>query len=1398
MPAQRVLTNVDNQGTVTELAERQQLQTLLRAIIPYLPQPVVEEQLADPDVGRVKGEYWEGSVLFADLSGFTALSETLSALGKQGAEEITRIVNDLFGALLEDVERYGGVLVKFGGDAMTVYFGGHEHALRAARAGLALQETMGRRFVNLETAGGVFTLQLRVGVHTGKIFAAQVGYEPGYRLRGMELVVTGTDINRVAEAQDCAAPGQVCITAETLAPIVNQAEAEPMAGGMYRLEGLSRLRPIEVTPEGGEGMLPDGAPLPLLRLYLQALGPYLPVDFTDERNTDPSDPELRPDLRPVAVLFANFADLSAILSALKGKGKSGERAATNILNMYYARMQDVIGRYGGVINKVDMYTHGDKLMALFGAPRAYGDDAERAVRAALEMQAVMPEVNRFVQTVLGGSGLPFRALTQRIGVNYGHVFAGRVGSEREGSRREYTVMGDAVNLAARLMTAADEGDILISPSVRRQVADRFKLEDLSPIRVKGKAQPIPISRPLRPLTESERAAFRRGRGQRPFIGRAAQLEVMQAAAQQTIGGQGQMVVVVGEAGTGKTRLVEAFQDYLLALPSSSSLSCYSTEMPSYAQEPYAPFIVLLRGLIGLVGQTVEDVNRLNEWVDARAPDLFHFLPLLGDLLALPIADNPVTDALTLEQRHDRLFDLIEAVLHGEARRRPLALVVDDLQWADESSLALLERLTRGVVTDPLLLVLCYRPDVPFSTPWTELPHSHAVQVAEFSPEESSRLVVELLEAEELPEGLAEMVWARAQGHPFFTEEFVKSLRETRTIIEVNGRWELVDDEAAMTSIPDTIEGLVLARLDGLEARCRDVLQAASVAAMSQARFALLLLERVDPYPGELPERLHSLVGDGLLEALESELEALEYHFRHTLTRDVAYDSLLYARRRELHLLIAQAIDALYADRLDEYLTSLAHHYREAEEWPRAFHYQRRAGERAQALFANKDAGAHFRDALTIVEEHLPDVLAAVDSAELVRALVDIHERLGDVLLLEGRYDEALEAYESARALLTDEGPPALTSALCRKTVEVYRRKADYDLAHEWLRRALGVLADLEVVETARVYNLGGGVFYRQGQYDKALEWRQRALQIAERLGDQREIANAYLVIGPIYLRRGEMDKAIEYGRRSLKLFQALNDLAGMTSARLNLGIIYTWAEEWTQAAEHFREGLRLNEMMGDVMQVGLFANALGNVLLNQGQLDEAERAYNRSVEVWQPSGYRAGVAAARINLAKVAIRQDKLEVGATHLTESLALVEEIGAQEYLPEIFSWRAVLHLAQDENDAALTTAERACQLAQESGDRIEEGRALRVLGQAYAAMGQPEKAVEQLEASLACYVELKSTCQAAKTHLQLALVYLEQLGKKEEGQRLLEQARAIFAELGAQWDLAQAERAIEEFQV
>ncbi|MBC8161955.1 MAG: adenylate/guanylate cyclase domain-containing protein, partial [Roseiflexaceae bacterium] len=441
-------------GDQSDAAKSVRLRAELQALASYIPTPIVRQQLASPRIGHVDGMFLDGSVLFADLSGFTALSETLSALGKQGAEEISEIINRLFGALLGEITRYGGQVLKFGGDALTAFFDGAvlgtSHAALASGAALALQQRM-HEFDALATRAGVFRLRLRIGVHSGRVFAAQVG-----DAEHIELIVTGRTINRVALAQEIAESGEVVISEATLGLLAGAA-ASPRQGGFHLLERLPEaVAPMYAsapiwTPGAG-----DQAELAALEARIAALRPYLPRQLP-RRFLEQAE-GASGEFRSVSVLFVNFFPFSAALDLL------GDDTATaaQVLNAYYLRAQQVIHRYGGIVNKVDMSTYGDKLMALFGAPTAHENSPELAVRAALELRGALEQANQEIDALLrtasqrsiaGGD----RVMHQRIGINTGVMFAGMVGSQQ---RREYTVMGQHVNLAARLMAAADDGAVV--------------------------------------------------------------------------------------------------------------------------------------------------------------------------------------------------------------------------------------------------------------------------------------------------------------------------------------------------------------------------------------------------------------------------------------------------------------------------------------------------------------------------------------------------------------------------------------------------------------------------------------------------------------------------------------------------------------------------------------------------------------------------------------------------------------------------------------------------------------------------------------------------------------------------------------------------------------------------
>jgi len=487
------------------------LARLLDVVITYLPRQLVQAELALADVPPVGGAFLDGALLFADISGFTAMSERLSTLGQEGAEQITALVNRYFGAMLDVLFAHGGDLFKFGGDALLAFFpdqvGGSASALQAA---WAMQEAMAA-FHQVETSLGTFPLQMKIGLHAGPIFAARVGSADE-----REFIVTGPAVNATARAEEVASAGQILVSPTVYAQVQDRDWVAAVEGpaGHYLVERVG-TRPSPVPPSAplraADLCRPGDEPGDTLRRTLDALErlvPYLPPGLLRRLVPDPGRHETSGEHRLVAVLFANFLGASELVTRL-GRDRTDEIAQA--LNRYFVTMHQAVSRYGGVVNKVDLYDQGDKLMALFGAPVAHEDDAERAVRAALEMQAAVEGIGERPGSLKEGW-----LLSQRIGVSTGMVFAGHVGAA---TRREYTVMGDEVNLAARLMSAAAEGEILLASYVQRKVSPFFEVADRGEVSLKGKSKPVPTYTIVGRRAQPEPVRGIRGL-RSPLVGRA--------------------------------------------------------------------------------------------------------------------------------------------------------------------------------------------------------------------------------------------------------------------------------------------------------------------------------------------------------------------------------------------------------------------------------------------------------------------------------------------------------------------------------------------------------------------------------------------------------------------------------------------------------------------------------------------------------------------------------------------------------------------------------------------------------------------------------------------------------------------------------------------------------------
>jgi class 3 adenylate cyclase/tetratricopeptide (TPR) repeat protein len=1358
------------------------LSALLRAVSTYLPRYLVQEILRDPIPGQVSGRFRETTIMFADISGFTAMSERLSRRGEEGAEKITNIVGDYFTTMLDLTARQGGDLLKFGGDALLVAFFGQDHAIRACRAGAQMQQAIAR-FSEVEAFGETFRLKMTVGLGSGPLFTANLG-----TAEKMEYTVMGEALANMAYAEDQAEGGEIFIDQATYGAVQSLVRVGETRNGCYLVTDVAGCEscPDEIASVKDlmdsydrEGLHESSLSATVSHLadgiaYLDALVPFLPPGLLGLLRFNPlaMASRERGEFRPVTVIFANFYGIDEIIGEL-GPGRAAE--ITGTLNAHFSKMQEIINRYEGVIDKVDSYVVGHRIMALFGAPRAHVDDPERAVRTAWEMQAAMSAFSE-LETSAGTF-----ALKQRIGINTGRVFAGNVGSEM---RHEYSVMGDEVNLTARLMSAAKEDQVLISQSTAAQVGKRFHLDEKDPVKVKGKSQPVPNYEVTGVVKRHQTGELPR---RSPLIGRNPEWQVIWKTAQQAIAGHTQALDLHGEMGMGKSRIIEELLDHWTR---DGRTALFGPCLSYSRHTPYAPWIAILRDLFGLRDDDTDQERRekIASLLTAANPDWGEWAALIGQLLGVPMAESELLRSLDPKLRQQNLQRIVSGLVAWEAARRPLLLVLDDVQWIDEVSLALLNHLSARAQPVPLLVCIAYRPDEPLALDVTCQDHCTTVGLQPLSEASSLELLNSQLPTEpEMPRRLKEVILKNAQGNPLFIVEMAHALIENYLSYDADAGVYRAREDLDRVQVPDTVSRVILSRLDRLDEQSRSMLKVASVIGRA---FQQWLLQSVYPYQAQVTEietHLNELCQRDILDHAE-----VVYLFRHVMTREVAYESLLYAERRDLHRKIAQSIVEqirAHAGHIDEYLEVLAEHCTLAEDWPNALTYHLRAGQRARAIYANQDAVHRYQQVLDVAQ-HVPDSLA-----ERVTA----HEGLGDVYDVTGQYDESLAHYAQARQALREMPPSAAIQRcradLCRKTGWIYERKGDFEEALEWVQRGLALLGAEGCIETARLHLLRAGIHHRQGANREAIRWCQRAIEITERGESEdhaQETAHAAFLMGEIYRRLGDYDRAIQSAQRSLGIYQDLENIVGQGEAYNTLGNAYGDKYDWAASTDHFQKGLALKERIGESYGQGALALNIGENYRVMGQLEQAIAYYGRSLQVWEELGATYPEGLTHNNLGAAYLRLGDLERAADHLVQSETLFAQIPSEDFVAETSRYWAEVALRQGRADDAMAFARRSLKYSQEQELRSDECAARRVLGTIHLERGELERAKTYLHQSLDIAHELDDHYELGKSVTQLGLLLRAQ-GRPGQAEALLNEARMIFRDLDARLDLEEVEELI-----
>ncbi len=1307
---------------------------LLRTLAAYVPPNILRATLSErapTPLTAAQVERFPAAVLFADISGFTPLTEALAQRGAEGPEELTRLLNGYFSRMIALIEAQGGEVVKFSGDALTAVFPAAQEALgvatrRAMQAAGAMQAAMDE-FAALETSAGPVELGMKIGIGAGELLAAQVG---GVYDR-WEYVIAGDPLRQVAQAERRAGRGEVRLSPEAETTMLPQ----PVAPRPLTQPDWGRVQ----NPAAVEVVLRRYVPGVVIAWLEEALQDWLAV------------------LRPMSVLFIGISGLDY-----------AQPDAVARLHAFLGATQEIIHRYEGSINKLAVDDKGTILLVLFGAPpRAHEDDPQRALRCAMELQAVAKR----------------QTLELAVGVTTGRAFAGPVGGE---TRHEYTVMGDTVNLAARLMTAAGAGQVYCSYETYQRTRSSLAFEVLPPIRVKGKAGLIRI---YRPTGEAGREGAETAAG--ALVGRQAEVARFVASLDEVQAGRSRVLLIEGEAGIGKSRLVE---ELVHLMHERGVVGLLGMGRSIEQQTPYRAWRDIFLSYFDLdeVDDPAERQRRVQAHVRDVAPELMERLPLLNDVLSLGLPENRLTASLDTHLRHESLVSLLLALLRAWAVERPLVLVLEDAHWLDSLSWDLTLQAARSltVARVPLLLVVVTRPmtgEAIRSEPQAlaGMAETERLVLAALAPDEALALAAARLGLthDGLPAAVARLIQERASGNPFFVEELMHALRDNGLItVETEaGRTRCVvsgDLDQAAQALPDTIQGIVLSRIDRLPPEKQLTLK---VAAVIGRTFGYTTLHDTLGEHMELTHRLLRGYLDDLahldLTPLEAPEPELTYIFKHIITQEVAYETLLHAQRRQLHRAVARWYERTFGDGVERstrdelesplapYYPLLVYHWHQAQERERERHYAGLAAKWAAAQFANVEAAGYFSRALALTPE-----AERAARYELLLA----REAVND---LRGEREAQAQDLAALAALAREIDDERRRAEVALRQANYYETTSDYEAALASVREAIEWAAQTpELADDAESHIAWGKVLWRQGDFEAARAPLEHALAMARSTSNRHGEAKSLYYLGHVYLYQGDYPVAQEHYRRALEIYRAEGHRQGEADNLINLGTTYYELGDYPAARDHYEQALSIFRTTGDRRGETMALNNLGTIYCDLGDYAAAREDHQQALAIHLTIGDRYGEAASLVNLSLVLYGVGDSEAAREHCQRALAIQREIGDRRGEGYSLTYLGHALVGLGEWQAAAAAYEEALRLRRELGQYgllIDDWAGLAHValaqGQAEQALGRMEDILAWIDANglegieyplqvyLTCYRILKGTADEDPVALERARVVL-----------------------------------------
>lgn len=1260
---------------------------LTELLASYVPKLIQNRVIADPSpIESPVAEELQAAILFADISGFTLLTERMAEKGPTGVETLARILNEYFGQLIDIIHDYGGDVVKFAGDAVIAVWpivsdleqaasisraDQWQWTMRAAECALEVHQ----RLTNYHAEDANLYLKLAVGM--GRINTVHVG---GVFNR-WEFLMTGSPLVELGIANSIAKAGDILITPSAWKLIRNDCNGLPIEfelkdtiaqGG--RLESLNKPSSIFSSPK--RLVIPNGVE--------NSLRPYIPGAVINRLTAGQGS--WIAELRRVTVLFINLPDID----------QNTELETAQTISKL---IQQSVYRYEGSINKINVDDKGITILAALGLPPfSHEDDPARGIQAALMIRKELANLHE----------------PSYIGIATGRIFCGSVGNE---SRREYTIIGNAVNLSARLMTAASQQDELIDKYFVPILCDRLtydsakdavEFKPLPPQYIKGRTESVEVFHAL----EAKKSVVR---SKTELIGRQEEKTLIATALQElSRGARHQTLVLMGEAGIGKSRLFEDLVRQAETLDVKTFVGSgdgIEKSNPYHAWRPIFDKIFEIEDLPAQSDFTGETDAAITERVVEKLvridPDLVRYAPLIDVVLPIHIPDNELTSAMSGEIRGSNVREILARLLAFEASTTPLLIVLEDLHWFDSASWALLVDVQQKV--RPLFLALNTRPlSDPVPAQFRQIidaPGTRLVKLEAMMLDDVEALVCQRLGVKSVPPMIGRLIREKSEGHPFFAEELAYALRDSGTLVIENQECQLYSRFMNFEdlALPDTLQAAITNRIDSLDPSQQLTLKVASVIGRI---FAFRLLQAIHPIEADksaLPDYMETLTRLSLT-LIESEPPDLAYIFKHAVTQEVAYNLMLFSQRAQLHQAVAEWIEENYEKNIEAYYALLAHHWSQAAETSeaqqdahallKAVEYLDKAGEQAVQNYANQEVIQFFTQALALDEKLSgPEAGQIAQDRRIRRARW--HSRIGLAHYGLGSLPGCERHVREALQLLGYPIPNSRMQFGLGLLPQIVRQ-----VLHRFFpSRHIGVLQGQErnvATEVSRLYELMGRVYFYSQETLPIMYCALYCVNTAEKAGPSPELASSYSAMAILAGFAQLHSLAETYVQRALAIAEQSNDPSNLITVSVVTSVYQITVGKWEEVRARAEKAKAICEQVGDYRQWGDSAVVLAESALISGDiqyavniqkvlLEDARRRRNPLQQGWG----LFGVAANNIRLGNEALAIPMLE-------EALQILEEIPNLGSSINTNGQLALAHLRLGQSEQALAYAGRVIDLA------------------------------------------------------------------------------------------------------